>query len=187
MRTNPALPPFEPAPRPADLPNPLAGADEAAARMSAGFVAEQEVALALYLLVGLPAAAAAIRGSAPGPAGALAPLIALGLPDGVGVGLSCAIYDGARRGVRDYLAACHLAGIQLPGLAPAGPAGVASLAALGFPVAGPTASPVARLAGGGQRPPPGARFAVGPDGGTLDARRAADPGSAEGSGPADPA
>ena len=186
MRTNPALPPFEPAPRPA-LPSPVADAEETAARMSAGFLPEQEVALALYLLAGLPAAVHSIRGSAPGPVVALAPLIALGLPDGVGVGLSCAIYDGARRGVRDYLAACHLAGIQLPGLAPAGPAGVASLAALGFPVAGPTASLVGRLAAGGQRPPAGPRFAVGVDGGTTDLHLEAGRDSAADSGPADPA
>lgn len=159
--------------------------------MTAGFEPAQESALMLYLLAGLGPAVASIRAAAPAGHLGFAPLLALGLPERVRVGLACAIYDGARRGVRDYLAACHRAGIDLPGLADASPAGgpvePASLAALGFPVAGPTASPVARLAGGGQRPPPGARFAVGPDGGTLDTHRAAAPGSAEDSGPTDPA
>jgi len=112
-------------------------------------------------------------------------------PADLRVGPACAIYDGARRGARDYLAACHRAGIDLPGLADAAPAGgpvePASPAALGFPVAGPTASPVRRLAGGGQRPPPGARFAVGPDGGAVDLDPAGGPGSTEDSGPTDPA
>lgn len=156
--------------------------------MTAGFDPAQESALLLYPLAGLAPAAASIREAAPAGHLGFAPLLALGLPEHVRVGLACAICEGARRGVRDYLAACHRAGIDLADAAPAGgPVEPASPAALGFPVAGPTASPVARLAGGGQRPPPGARFAAGPDGGAVDLDPAGGPGSAEGSGPADPA
>mgnify|MGYP006921294942 CR=1 FL=1 len=220
QRATSPVPPFRPAPRPPGLPDPSAGREAAVERMTAGFEAAQESALMLYLLVALPAAVDSIREVAPPGHLAFAPLLALGLPQQVRVGLATAIYDGARRAVRDYLAACHLAGISLPGLADAlapgadavdGPGApgsperdarlraeapwlfagaadpVASRAALGFPVAGPTASPVGRPASGGQRPREGARFAVGPDGGVADLGAAAVPGSAAGSGPGDPA
>jgi len=190
-RATSTVPPFEPAPRPADLPSPAATGEQSVARMTAGFDPAQESALLLYLLVGLGPAVASIREAVPRDHLGFAPLLALGLPQHVRVGLACAIYDGARRGVRDYLAACHRAGIDLPGLADAAPAGgpvePASLAALGFPVAGPTASLVARLAGGGQRPPPGARFAVGPVGEVTDIGAPDREGSAGDSSPADPA
>ncbi len=260
--TKRTIPPFEPAPRPTDLPNPRACAAEAVARACAGFPPEQENALGLYVLAALPPAAETLR-LAHDPAhnavaalmrapGGLPDGIAGGLPDGIAGGLAGAAFDGARRGVRDYLAACHRAGIRLPGLAePADPAvDPASLAALGFPAVAPFVdasggvvgpgftiavhpdriarsgepgapgsperdapgsperdawlrreapwlypSPGAAPAGPttagageeGQRPPGGARFAVGPLGHVHVLRGPDREGSAGGSGPADPA